>query len=70
MLRPCRSDWRTLRVDGFRRRRPLARGHKGGPQGYAPKGASPQGEQPHACRPIPEGGQHDKSVVSICGSFV
>jgi len=25
MRRPCRSDWRTLRVDGLRRRRSLVR---------------------------------------------
>jgi hypothetical protein len=25
MRRPCPSDWRTLPVDGFRRRRPLVR---------------------------------------------
>jgi hypothetical protein len=25
MPRPCQSDWRTLRVDGFLRRRPLLR---------------------------------------------
>jgi hypothetical protein len=33
MRHPCPSDWRTLRVDGFRRRRSLVRR---GPQGYAP----------------------------------
>jgi len=33
MRRPCPSDWRTLRVDEFRRRRSLVRR---GPQGYAP----------------------------------
>jgi len=33
MRRPCPSDWRTLRVDEFRRRRSLVRRVS---QGYAP----------------------------------
>src|SRR6516225_5918665 len=41
MRGPCPSDSRTLRVDWFRRRRPLVRGQIKGPQGHAPKGASP-----------------------------
>jgi hypothetical protein len=32
MPRPCQSDWRRLRVDGFLRRRPLVRGHKVAPK--------------------------------------
>src|SRR6516225_666613 len=46
MPRPCQSDWRTLRVDGFSSSSPIGTRAEKGPQGYAPKGASPQGEQP------------------------
>ena len=32
MPRPCPRDWRTLRVDGFLRRRPLVREQKRAPR--------------------------------------
>ena len=61
MPRPCRCDWRTLGVDGLRRRRPLK---------VAPK-VTHQGAQPHGeAMLVALGGQHLKSVSPIYGSFV
>jgi hypothetical protein len=56
------SDWRTSRVDGFRRR-PLVREQKRAPR-LRTEGPSPKREK-RACRPRR---QHLKSVRSICGS--
>ena len=45
-------------------------GTKGAPKVTHLRGPVPKENNHMLVAPIPEGGQHDKSVVSICGSFV
>src|SRR6516225_9143157 len=66
MPRPCPRDWRTLRVDGFLRRRPLVREQKGAPR-LRTKGPSPERRSRAFAlrRPAPQERQFDLRQLCV-----